>query len=445
MKKVIRKINNFYKTAPFVEKIDYVFAFLLAGAFIVALLISLFSNINAHPDEYETWKAITYFQSHWALPDIRNPLVYFCIYGSTRMTELTLYYFFAGKVTALFAVVHSFAVEFRIFDLLLFAVMIVIAVKHHKDKKSLLFILLLTPQLWYIFSYATSDAFDFFIAFIILFQLIKEDSMLNRFLSKPFTKKSILYLICVSFLFALQLMSKPNFFTVLLMVFFILLGRLIFEEKEHRKQFLIKCLALLMCSLVFLGLRESVDLYHYGLNKSAIVQQLKEEKAGYQFKPSTPLNEKYECMQLHDRNVSLRNMLFTKGFIKYSFRSFVGLYGYFQFHSSDLYYHWIMLLYLALYAIIFYYCIKSGKKRNIAIFAVMQALVLLSIVLSIYTSLYNDFEPQGRYILPALIPMAYCTTLNKNIFKNVTFNIILFLTCALSLYSFIRFGLFSFI
>ncbi|HEX2939328.1 MAG TPA: hypothetical protein VHO66_10505 [Ruminiclostridium sp.] len=125
-------------------------------------------------------------------------------------------------------------------------------------------------------------------------------------------------------------MSKPNFFTVLITAFFILLGRLLSVKKEHRKLFFIKCITLLMCTLVLFGIRESVDFAYYGFDKTKIVTEMKEQKAGPEFKPSTPADKKFSTMQLHDRNVGLHEIFFERQFIQKSFLSFIGSYGYMQ-------------------------------------------------------------------------------------------------------------------
>lgn len=431
----VKKVNRF----P-VIKVGILFAVILAAAFVTALLISIFSAINAHPDEQETWKAIRYYYTHWNLADIRDPLVYFSTYGTTRMAELNLYYCIAGKVGALLSCFLTYQTNFRIFNLLLFAFIIGFAICRNKKVKILLPLLMLTPQAWYLYSYGTSDAWDLFLSILILYQIVSPDSMLNKYLGTPISKKKILFGVLVSLLFALQLMSKPNYFITLVMVFIILLFRLIFDDKINKKEFYIKCLALLLCTLAIFGIRKGVDFAQYGFNKPQIMQVLNEEKAEKQFKPSTPANEKWITMQLHDRNVSLKTIMTEKRFLQKSFVSFIGNYGYLQYMGSTVYNHLMLLLYLALYVIIIYYCIRSGNRRVIIEFAAMQAVLLLSIGLSIYNSWFIDFQPQGRYLLPMLIPFAYCFTLDERILKNAAFNVILLITGLMSLYSFIFIG-----
>lgn len=431
----IKKPNRF----P-VEKAGLIFAVILAAAFVVALLISVFSGINAHPDEQETYKAIQYYYTHWGIADIRDPLVYFSIYGTTRMAELNLYYWIAGKIGALFSWLLTYQTEFRIFNLLLFAIVIVLAACRNKKAQVMLPLLMLTPQVWYLYSYGTSDAWDLSLSIIILYQLVNPDSMLNKYLAAPISKKSVLYGVLVSLLFALQLMSKPNYFVTLVMVLIILLLRLIFDDKINKKEFFIKCLALLLCALFIFGIRKGIDIAQYGFNKAQIVQELKEEKADNAFKPSTPANEKWITMQLHDRNVSLKTILTEKQFFQKSFVSFIGSYGYLQYMGPTVYNYSMLLLYLALYAIIFYYCIKSRNRRVIIEFTAMNAVLLLSVGLSVYNSWFVDFQPQGRYLLPMLIPFAYCFTLDKRILKNLAFNAIILITGLMSLYSFIFIG-----
>ncbi|CDZ24838.1 putative membrane protein [[Clostridium] cellulosi] len=423
-----------------VETAGIFFAAILAAAFIVASLISIFSGINAHPDEQETYKAIQYYYTHWNIADIRDPLVYFSIYGTTRMAELNPYYYIAGKVGALFSWVLNYQTEFRIFNLLLLAFIIGLAACRNKKARILLPMLMLTPQAWYLYSYGTSDAWDLFLSILILYQIVNPDSMLNKYLGTSISKKSVLFGLLASLLFALQLMSKPNYFVTLVMAFIILLIRLVSDDKINKKEFFIKCLALLLCTFAIFGIRKGVDLAQYGFNKAQIVQELKEEKADKAFKPSTPVNEKWSTMQLHDRNVSLKTILTEKQFFQKSFVSFIGSYGYLQYMGPAAYINLMLFLYLALYAIIFYYCVKSRNRRVIIEFIAMNAILLLSVGLSVYNSWFVDFQPQGRYLLPMLIPFAYCFTLDKRILKNTAFNAIILITGLMSLYSFIFIG-----
>ena len=213
------------------------YLFMIAVAFLLVAVMSSFSSFNVHPDEMDTIECIKYFVKHWAFPDLRNPLISstFTLYGTSRLSELNLYYLIAGKLTALVTLIHSYSRVFRLMNLLLFLALCCIAAKNRKNSKSLVFVLLVTPQLWYLYSYTTSDAFDFFISFVCLYQLVKPDSIFNKYLDGGWEKKSFLCAVCLSVPISLLLMAKKNYFVIPVMIFLVLLFRFLHLNRELKK------------------------------------------------------------------------------------------------------------------------------------------------------------------------------------------------------------------
>lgn len=318
-----------------------------------------------------------------------------------------------------------------------------------KAKKNLwiIFPFVLTPQVWYIFSYATSDGFDFFLMFICIYQFVVKDSMLNEILNESISIKKIYRFILIGLLFALILMSKANYYIILITSFIVLIKKLFSSDKLKIKSNIKKYFLILSCCLIIFSLRYSIEIYHYGFNKSSVLNTLTNEKAEYPFKLSTPIDEKYPTLLLHQRGESLTNILFEREFFKSSFTSFVGTYGYLQFPSSNLYNIAILLLYIILIIFLCYYnfvYIKSeGKtyKKNLLLFLLIVFCILLSLCLSIYNSWFVDFQPQGRYLLPMIFPLTILTLFNKKIWSNKYFLILNIFLIILSTYSYIFFGL----
>lgn len=139
--------------------------------------------------------------------------------------------------------------QIRLFSLILFGIMAALVIRNMKKNYALLFVFLLTPQVWYIFSYSTSDALDFFMGFLCLYELIEENSMLNRLLREPFRKKHLLYYGVLSVLFLHIFWAKMTFYTVLMFLFLILLIRLFYQEKKNRGPLLKKYLILVGLTL----------------------------------------------------------------------------------------------------------------------------------------------------------------------------------------------------
>ena len=70
------------------------------------------------------------------------------------------------------------------------------------------------PQVWYLFSYGTSDALDYLMAVLVLYQLTKPDSMLHGMLRRKFSPKEIWRYLLVGFLFGHILTAKANYYVI---------------------------------------------------------------------------------------------------------------------------------------------------------------------------------------------------------------------------------------
>ena len=190
-----------------------IFCVLFGGLF-AATLMTIFTGFwnpfYLNPDEYHTLSAVNYYFSHFMPPDMRDPAIIdsYAIYGTTRHSEWTLFYFLTAKIGQFFA---DPIIRVRFFTTVTFCIMAGIALKNVKKNWALSAMLLLTPQVWYLFSYCTSDSLDFFMSFLCMYEVMKKDSMLNRVLDEPFCKKQLLYMALLGLLFVQPLWGKPTF------------------------------------------------------------------------------------------------------------------------------------------------------------------------------------------------------------------------------------------
>lgn len=115
---------------------------------------------------------------------------------------------------------------------------------------------------------------------------------------------------------------------------------------------------------------------------------------------------------------SLWDMLVDSDFLELSMLSFIGIYGTMSIITSI----WVYRFYKALFAFGLALCVlfsflnrkekEAGMKHSAMQFfyhANMIFCLLTPIVLSIVYSYASDYQPQGRYILPSLIPLCYYT------------------------------------
>jgi hypothetical protein len=127
----------------------------------------------------------------------------------------------------------------------------------------------------------------------------------------------------------------------------------------------------------------------------------------FEYKPenmNTYLNQGY----------SIIYMLFNSDFVRLSVLSFIGIFGPMTIVSTIwLYRFYKLLFFIGIIAELL--CIpfaakfskKSFAKNHIFIHVNMIFCIVMPIILSIWYSYATDYQPQGRYILPALIPICY--------------------------------------
>lgn len=388
------------------------------------LLISLLyitviavASPSVHPDETVTKHAIDYYKTNFAIPDMRDlPHDVFCSYGQTRLSELTIYYFVAGKIAALIPFENSY----RLLNVLLAFIIVFIILKKYKTEPFLIFAFFITPQVWYIFSYATSDALDYFFSFILVYQLTVKTSLLNATLNQSrfnFNKNTILASLFISCLIGLILMAKPNYYIVLLLMAYILLRRYFLADKNtNQRSELMKFYILWAIGSLFIFLlRYSIELIHYGLNKSEIFMQMRIKHAIDMLNPITPYDQMYETMFLAAKNVPFINIFTEYDFLQTLAGSFLGVYGGMDIIANPVYYFVMFAVYICLFTILYSHIIKSKEKVKYIDGAVTIILAVISVCLVMYYSYFIDFQAQGRYLLPILLVITFLVSKSKEL------------------------------
>lgn len=439
----------------------FVLCVLFAGAVLTAGATAVRAKFNANPDEYVTGAAIEYYSAHWIPPDIRSPAVSatYSGYGRTRLAELDVYYFAAGKIDAVAKILlpHSGSLPLRLFNLLMLAAMAGIALKVYRKNPVPAFLLCLTPQLWYLFAYATSDAFDFFAGFLLLWQWTTPGSAFNRFLegeARSVGRKAA-GIAAAGLPLALLLTAKKNFYIILLVAAVFALKKIADCPSEKRRALFRRFIGVAGCALVLFALRYSVEIAHYGFKESAVVRQEIMIHAQPSYRPDAPAASRFAGLGMKSRGVSLSQMLFRNGFLRMSFESFMGLYGNMQFAMPKAYY----LIMAAGYLVLFVAAVFECLRRRSGLWALLTAAAsgVLLLALSAYNSWTSDFQPQGRYLLPWLITAGFAAGLSvmarpvgrfnagggENILgDNRAVPVALCLIGVLSLFSFVYGGLF---
>ena len=121
-----------------------------------------------------------------------------------------------------------------------------------------------------------------------------------------------------------------------------------------------------------------------------------------------------ERFSLSEMGVSLRDMLFSKPYswIKTTGASFFAVFGYMQYGApKDVYLYYGILFGIGALGFVALTVSKIIKRQKFGLYPVLLytslvSVTLITVFLSIYNSYFNDFQPQGRYCYPALIPIA---------------------------------------
>lgn len=416
------------------------FAAGLLGAVFTCVYTGLRSPFWLNPDEYDVKAAVNYYFTHFMPPDIRSDIINdsFPVYGTSRHFEWNLFYFYAAKLGQFFA---DPALQMRLFSLIIFTVMAGITLKNIRRHYALLFVLLLTPQVWYIFSYSTSDALDFFAGFLSLYELLEENSMLNRLLREPYRRRHILYYGLLSVLFIHLLWAKASFYPILVFLFLILLIRLVHREKEERGTLLRKYLILVGLTLGIFVVRYMITDYpYYGFDKLGAVIEVTERHAEYGYKPSTPPILQAYSMSFFGKGITLGELLTKYEFHKNLFRTFAGFFGSYAFGEGNWYYIFMGLLYVLLLGWITWRFIRMKSRQRWQEYGAVMFCCFLQYALIVFNSWFIDFQPQGRYLLPILFFFTYLIARTEQPEKDRLLRGILICTCLMSLFAFWHVG-----
>ncbi|CAI3633178.1 conserved membrane hypothetical protein [Clostridium neonatale] len=110
--------------------------------------------------------------------------------------------------------------------------------------------------------------------------------------------------------------------------------------------------------------------------------------------------------------ISVLSMLIDREWLKTTYKSFIGVFGYMQFPMKS----WTYKFYACIIAIgivcfiVSLFKLKEISRSKSVIFLFMTLASLITICLSIYRSYTVDFQAQGRYIIECLIPLAIFVT-----------------------------------
>jgi hypothetical protein len=377
---------------------------LLFGAWILVIVMAGISKRNVHPDEYVHMYAVSYYQDNWLPPlvedpDIRNS---YSVYGVSRLNSHEIFYFLAGKYEKL---VSSFRLSQlfskRLFNISLFGLIFFYTVRRRRARLVAV-PLLLSPQLWYVFSYCNSDALAVTVAFFAACQLVDSESVLQRYLQWSGWGAGVAGFFGAVVLLGLMFLLKKNYYPFIVFFYFCFGLKIFFTEEYfwERKRAFLRLFLVSLLGLAVLGGRLGMDYYVNGPDRQEKIASLQEELARHNYKPSTPLDQKNQSIQRKNRGVSFKEMFYAYQWGEKTFQSSFGVFGYFTIAASTLYYNLVRYGSLFLLVFVFGSILLRGGWQGAILVSVATALSVALIGASAYQSWTVDFQAQGRYLFP---------------------------------------------
>ncbi len=417
---------------------------LILLTFIVALILVMagISKFDTHPDEPVHVAAAAYYQDHYFPAKIGDPAIRntYSAYGVSRLHSGEIVYLIAGKFMRLLQPLHLQPYQsFRYFNVFLFFILLLLSV-YTLRASPLLLPLLISPQIWYVFSYADSDAFGLFILMIAAYQMCLPKSWFNRVISDGVSRKTVVPLLCLGLMTGVSLLVKKNFYFFHLFAVGYLGWRAWFLEQD-RKIFLKRCLLIGLIGLCFAGTWRAADYMVNGFDKDAKLLQCREDFAKPMYKPSTPLHKKHIYLQMKERGTTLRHFLDIDRWGEKSFRSTFGVYGYTSISASFAYYDFVRIAGFIVLALLIFLIAVRGGLSGISLLLLATAASLSLIIVAMHHAWTTDFQAQGRYFLPIIAILSVLVYQTRHCLRNPLFQLAVLVMFVLSAYNFIFVGL----
>lgn len=383
--------------------------------FLLSLGIFLFSwsviqPLNVSPDEHMRYQICQYIYEHHGLPHGGDPSIRDAVWGYS--------YAFLPVLPQIFGAWFMTAVSWvskEPFVLLMAARMVNILcgvgmawfclrIGERIWKKSTfkwLFTILATmlPQSLFLFSYLNNDAMALMATSMILYAWV-----LGRDTGWSYPAcvwMAIGIIVCT--------LTYYNAYGVILASIFLFLGTMVCQWRDKQKRLDLLKKGILISVIVLLGtgwwfIRNYMmyDGDFLGLTTAEAYSQM------YGIDSIKPSNRQTPC-QLGQ---SLWEMMFARGWLKLTIISFIGCFGYVSIPLKM----WMYILYAiimgaGLVASVFY-AVRQRKAewKNRLLVMAMILTALIPNLLNLTHSYFVDFQPQGRYSMPMLLPFMYFVT-----------------------------------
>jgi hypothetical protein len=467
----------------------------LALAWILAAVMATVSADNAHPDELFHVAAGHYYLMQWLPPRVTETVLLPSIspYGFTYLGEIDATYFLAGKLASLLpGTLLNEHLRFRVFNLLLFFVLVVVyAVR--RDPFSASVLMLLTPQIWYVLSYFNNDGFPLFLSLLLVNAAFGSRARGAIAGSESWSASALMPLVSTGILVGLLVLTKPNYLPVIAFVVFFALWRAVgfataaigvasagiylawarsfvsmptyalwacmaigaalilmlvatrLLRSQTSRTLMVRGAIVALAALAVAAPPLVLDRMINGSRseKALALAAIAEKHAEPAYRPSESSSaESFFGLRLRDKGLALHEILLPPwDWAVKSWKSFTGYYGYMKIHGPAAYYIAMFALYVFLLSYTTRAILLHGEPVERQLLAVSGVFCSGVILLSLYHSWINDFQAQGRYLFPVVALFAIPFTRASRLFRTRIVPSLLGIAFVLSAFSFLFVGL----
>lgn len=417
-----------------IEK-KYIYS-LLGVTFLLYLIWSIIIPFDKAPDEFQRFDVVNFIYKYHTLPIAGDPRLVYGPYGVTYASTPYLPYIISAILSIL---IKGIGVGTQVYIIArLLSVLsgvgtvyfsFLIGRKLFKDshlKYVFPAILAFIPEFTFVNSYVNQDAFMIFLSSITIYLWFEG-------IERNWEYKTVIKVGLVS---GLILLSYLNGYLMILSTLIIVLITYNYKDKKFiNKLFL--CLIVMIFVSAWWFIRNSI-LYNgdfLGLTHTRI---LAEKLAIPELKPSLRNT-------LNKQGIGYTAIIFKTNWLISSFQSYWAVFGYMDVVLPSQYYFGILIINILSFMGLSYLIINNFKSRLISkkdnyIYFTLILISIMSIILSLYYSIYNDYQPQGRYLYPGLI--SFVILLIKGIdvivpkkYSKYIYSTIVFLSIGINLYS----------
>lgn len=480
---------------------------LFAAGLILAMIVVTGKKTSVHPDEFSHVAAYQYYVNHLLPPAVNSPATIpsTSIWGFSYLFELDVVYDVAARMTGqIRELTLDNALACRLFQFCLWMILCILAMCRRRWA-AILCVVLLTPQVWYVFSYFNADAFPLFLSLIAAGLVSNEENGLHKFIKAGEMRGPSMWIaaLCVGMI----LVSKSNYlpvipafvlwlavvhlnvrarFVVSILVGLLILGIAVmlrgvlggvsdfahwyvpmsisgclvivttsayvcwqYWKNLKTRHVLLRLAGFAILCLVVAMPRIAWDVHVNGwpAQKAASIHAVEEARAGYDFKPSTIAQHKgYPTMGLASRGVSIEHVAFAPyNWTSTSLASAFGVYGYMNIYAPGWMY-WAMYGITALLILLSFYSVRVSRPHDWnALAVIVVGASLLVLASSLLFSWVFTLEPQGRYWFPILPLIVLLISQGVNGWRRQAFALLIGAAVVVSAGSFCFFALPAFV